>query len=317
MFPGAGPVVRTREELKMADIISALFDDRAEAEKAVQDLRRYGVPDSAITVIAHRREEDAAGHAPAHDAGSGAASGLGVGVVVGALFGLGSILIPGLGPLILAGGLASALGVTGGTIATGAIVGGVAGTIAGALSHWGLNEAEARHYAGAIERGGTYVGVDMRHTNLARGEIVQLLQSHGGRIEVPAGVNAGDTTPGDWVSTAAQAPVVTPREPVLTDRDEVRSGRLPGTPGPAGVPPATTSTPSPSVASSSPAPPARHAVEDDLARRAAALRPGETLRVPIVEEELVIQRVRRETESAGVEVEPLDPESDIPTTRRG
>lgn len=36
------------------NLISAVFDDRSEAERAAADLRSAGVPDSALSVIARR-----------------------------------------------------------------------------------------------------------------------------------------------------------------------------------------------------------------------------------------------------------------------
>ena len=121
--------------------------------------------------------------ADASDAGKGALSGAAVGAGVGALFGLAALAIPGVGPFITAGALASALGTTGGAVAAGAIVGGTSGGIAGALSHWGLNEAESKYYAGEIERGGTYVGVDVANSNLTESEVRAAFDRFNGQYE--------------------------------------------------------------------------------------------------------------------------------------
>jgi hypothetical protein len=174
----------------MANIVSAVFPDRGDAERAVDWLRDSGCPDSAITVLARdesytttdydkgvERKEDA------KDAGKGALAGAGVGAGVGALFGLAAAAIPGIGPFITAGALANALGITGGAAAAGAIVGGTSGGIAGALSHWGLNEADSRYYAGEVERGGTYVGVDLSQTNLTETDVRAAFDRFNGTYE--------------------------------------------------------------------------------------------------------------------------------------
>ena len=89
-------------------------------------------------------------------ASSGAAWG---GVVGLAAFGLAALLIPGVGPFITAGVLASALGATGGAIASGAIVGGASGALAGAFAKAGYSREEADFYGSTVERGGVLVAV--------------------------------------------------------------------------------------------------------------------------------------------------------------
>lgn len=189
----------------MANIISAVFDDRDDAQQAVDHLRNRGIPESAITIVS-RNGENSGGGADnrdagdgAADAGSGALTGAGVGAGIGALFGLAALAIPGIGPFITAGALASALGTTGGALAAGAIVGAASGGLAGALSHWGLNEAEAHHYAGEVERGGTYVGVDLDNANADRGVVLEELRRHNGRVDQPnttTGLGAGSIPQG-------------------------------------------------------------------------------------------------------------------------
>jgi hypothetical protein len=82
------------------------------------------------------------------------------GAGAGLLFGLAALAIPGVGPFITAGALASALGTTGGALAAGAIVGGTSGAIAGGLSKAGYSKDEAEFYGPAVERGGVLVAVD-------------------------------------------------------------------------------------------------------------------------------------------------------------
>ncbi|HSA57938.1 MAG TPA: hypothetical protein VLE53_19650, partial [Gemmatimonadaceae bacterium] len=88
--------------------------------------------------------------------GKGAAAGAGL----GALFGLAALAIPGIGPFVTAGVLASALGATAGTVAAGAVVGGASGALAGAFAKAGYSKEEAEFYGPAVERGNILVAVD-------------------------------------------------------------------------------------------------------------------------------------------------------------
>jgi hypothetical protein len=173
----------------MANIISAVFQDRSSAERAVTQLREMGIPDNAISVVG-RHGEDIEGNNVAtehHDADtktSGMAKGIGIGAGVGALFGLAAALIPGVGPFITAGALASVLGSVGGGAAAGAIVGGTTGGIVGVLENYGVSRDEAQYYGGELERGGWFVGVDTSMANVSSvnvDSIRQTLQANGGR----------------------------------------------------------------------------------------------------------------------------------------
>jgi hypothetical protein len=104
------------------------------------------------------------------------------GVGTGALFGLAAAAIPGVGPFITAGWLAAALGVTGGAIASGALVGGTSGALAGLLSRAGYDREEADHYATGIERGGLLVAVETVGGMVSAGEVRRELEQYGGHI---------------------------------------------------------------------------------------------------------------------------------------
>ena len=112
--------------------VTAVFDDRTQAERAITELRRRGIPDAQMSVVS-RRADDVEVKKGATDDNTGERMGKGAlaGAGVGTLFGLAALAIPGVGPFITAGVLASALGVTGGAIASGAIVGGASGALAG------------------------------------------------------------------------------------------------------------------------------------------------------------------------------------------
>jgi hypothetical protein len=160
--------------------VTAVFDDQAQAERAVTELRRLGVNDTDLSFVA-RSEDDAVPAGTDRDnAGKRAAKGAVAGAGAGLLFGLAALAIPGLGPFITAGGLASALGTTGGALASGAIVGGTSGAIAGALSKAGYSREESDFYGPAVERGGVLVAVDAGDV-VPQEDVEDVLASQGGR----------------------------------------------------------------------------------------------------------------------------------------
>ena len=140
----------------MTRTITALFDDYDDAVDAVRRLKQAGIPDAQMSVVSgsekHRsstrsdRDDDTVS-----DAGKGAAIGGAIGGGAGLLAGLGMLAIPGLGPVVAAGWLASTLA----GLAAGATTGG----LIGALVDTGLSEDEAHAYAEGIRRGGTMVSV--------------------------------------------------------------------------------------------------------------------------------------------------------------
>jgi hypothetical protein len=172
--------------------VAAVFPNRDDAEKAVNWLRDQGVPESQISILARRESESEAMAARtgaervAEDSGSdvarGAGTGLAAGAGIGALFGLAAAAIPGIGPFITAGALAELLGVTGGAAAAGAIVGGASGAIAGALSKWGLDQADADYYAREVERGSYFVAADLAGTPVTESDARDAFRRFHGRF---------------------------------------------------------------------------------------------------------------------------------------
>ncbi len=160
--------------------VTAVFDDRARAEQAVSELRRLGVKDSDLSFVARTEDEAVGAGATREGAGEKAAKGAAVGAGAGLLFGLAALAIPGLGPFITAGSLATVLGTTGGALASGAIVGGTSGAIAGALTRSGFSKEESDFYGPAVENGGVLVSVDT-NAALQEDEAREILTEVGGR----------------------------------------------------------------------------------------------------------------------------------------
>ena len=141
----------------MAKTIVGLFDDASDAQAVVRELVDLGIDRDQISLMANRSAEaltrDTAPEVTTtgEDAMAGAGIGAVAGGIGGLIVGLVALPIPGLGPVIAAGPIAAAL--------TGAGIGAVTGGVIGALTHVGVPEEHAQHYAEAVRRGGTLVTV--------------------------------------------------------------------------------------------------------------------------------------------------------------
>jgi uncharacterized protein (TIGR02271 family) len=163
---------KNRGQTATRDTIVGVFEDRAHAQDAIQDLKAHGFTDPQIGLVAHDRK------APGHDveeaegskAGEGAAIGLATGAGIGALWGIGIAagMLPAIGPVIAGGVLASTLA----SAATGAAVAGLVGALVGL----GIPEEEAEFYETEFKTGRTLVTV--RHEGRFD-EAWTILQRHG------------------------------------------------------------------------------------------------------------------------------------------
>ncbi len=171
----------------MKNIVSAVFDNQAQAESAISQLRANGVPDSAISIVAQHAGDMETGHANVKDLddhdnkASGMTKGALAGAGVGALFGLAALAIPGVGPFITAGALAETLGITGGAVASGALVGGTAGGLSALLMDYGVSHEDASFYEQRLQQGGVFVAVDTQGMAANEQVIRTTLQQAGGR----------------------------------------------------------------------------------------------------------------------------------------
>lgn len=163
----------------MTKTVTRLFDSHTEALAAVRDLKTAGIDEDRISLVASNADNwhDGSAHTAdgendtAEGAGKGAATGGLIGGGAGLLAGLGMLAIPGLGPVVAAGWLAStAVGA-----AIGAVAGGATGGLLGALKDAGHSDEDAHVYAEGVRRGGSLVSVRTGDEDAARVE--GLLQS--------------------------------------------------------------------------------------------------------------------------------------------
>lgn len=136
--------------------VVGVFRDRDDAERAIDELHRLGFRDDEIgfavrggdtNVSTTERATDKAA-----DTGSGALSGAIAGAGIGGFIAAAAaVLIPGFGPVVAGGILATVLG--------GAAVGAAAGGILGALIGLGVPEEEAHYYESEFNQGRIIVTV--------------------------------------------------------------------------------------------------------------------------------------------------------------
>src|SRR5215213_8993751 len=157
--------------------ISRLYKDHDTGARVVAELEQSGISHDDISLIANnesgwfdrdgskRVDRDGDG---TDDRAEGAAKGAGIGAtlggVAGLLAGLGMLAIPGIGPVVAAGWLASTAAV--------AAAGGTAGGLIGALTQSDVDEREANAYAEGVRRGGTLVTARVPDTDRARYEAI-------------------------------------------------------------------------------------------------------------------------------------------------
>jgi hypothetical protein len=140
----------------MNKAVFCIANDFDQTELIVSQLKAASFSNSDISVLfpdksstkdfAHEKHTKAP-----EGAAIGGVAGISVGAVLGWLAGIGTLAIPGVGPLIAAGPIMGALG--------GAAVGAATGSLTGALVGLGIPEYEAKRYEGKIKGGNALISV--------------------------------------------------------------------------------------------------------------------------------------------------------------
>jgi hypothetical protein len=132
-----------------------VFESRSEAEMALDELRQVGFDEQHLGFVIRGDEAIAGGtiaDATLTKDGQGAVKGMVAGGVAGGLLGAAAMLVvPGVGPLLAMGVLASVLGFGAAGVATGGILGAMVGL--------GISEEEARVYEREFNAGRAIVTV--------------------------------------------------------------------------------------------------------------------------------------------------------------
>ena len=138
-----------------------VFTTHASARAAIDDLRTMGVSDTDISYLYTNIDGDIKdGHSDSK-LGEGTAAGATAGAVLGAIagFAVANLVLPGVGTLLVAGPIATALGLTGvaASTAAGAMTGLAAGGLIGALVNLGVSEEDAKLYEDLVRSGNVLV----------------------------------------------------------------------------------------------------------------------------------------------------------------
>ncbi len=148
---------QTTRSTTIGATVVGLFRDQSSAERGIQRLKDAGFSENQIGVAVRDRAQQQAltegtGTQAAEGATKGAVGGGVVGGLLGLLAGVGALAIPGIGPIIAGGALASTL--------AGAGIGAAAGGLLGALVGMGVPEEDARHFEQGFQEGGVLVTVN-------------------------------------------------------------------------------------------------------------------------------------------------------------
>jgi uncharacterized protein (TIGR02271 family) len=202
--------------------VVGLFHNQADAERAIRRLKDEGFSENQIGVAIKDRQQqqdlvEGTGTQAAEGAAAGAIGGGVVGGVIGLLAGVGALAIPGVGPIIAGGTLASTL--------AGAGIGAAAGGLLGALVGMGVPEEDARHFDQGFRAGGTLVTVNagdrVEEARACLYESGADLGSLGRGMRTSA--TAADRSPG---STEAAERIELREEELRAEKERVQAGEV-------------------------------------------------------------------------------------------
>ena len=206
----------------MSKTITRLFDNYSDAKAAVSQLgqlEQLGIPHDDLSIVANNSDgthgkhdgiDDVNDHG---DVSRGTSTGAVLGGVGGLLAGLGLLAIPGLGPIVAAGWLASTAVGAG----IGAAGGAATGSIVGALKNAGHTDEEAHVYSEGVRRGGTLLSARVPDSLVGEAEAVL----HRNK-SVDAATRGEAYRGAGWTSFDENAPAYTQDE-VRAERDRYSS----------------------------------------------------------------------------------------------
>jgi len=161
-------------------VVVAVFTTQAQAQQALDELRRGGFRDEEIGFLTRAAVASASGSDVVPVAATGAVEGGLLGGVLGAAV---ALLIPGFGPA-LAGGIIAAM-------LSGAALGATAGGIMALLSSLGLSNVDARFYQQELSAGHTVITVKLASGQkeaeaILRRAKAKSVKTHAGVITTPS-----------------------------------------------------------------------------------------------------------------------------------
>ena len=176
------------------------FSNYRDTELALIELQSTGFPMNKVSVVGENLDNSeiagaSAGKGTDEKVGGGAKAGATAGVVTGGLIGLlgsiGALAIPGVGPVMAGGALATLLADT----AIGGAIGAATGGLLGGLVGLGVPEGKAKAYSDRVSRGEYLVVVEGTDADLATAQgIMSVRGIHDWAIyDVPADTGRRDS----------------------------------------------------------------------------------------------------------------------------
>jgi uncharacterized membrane protein len=169
------------------------FSNYRDTELALMELQSTGFPMNKVSVVGENLDRSdiagaTAGKGTDDKVGGGAKAGATAGVVTGGLIGLlgsiGALAIPGVGPVMAGGAIATLLADT----VVGGAIGAAAGGLVGGLVGLGIPEEKAKVYSDRVSRGEYLVFVEGTDAELATAEGIMSVRGiqDWGIYDVPA-----------------------------------------------------------------------------------------------------------------------------------
>jgi hypothetical protein len=141
-----------RAEKPIPSSIVAVYREHAPAERALRQLHEAGIAMGDLSIVGRdfQTTEEPVGFVSAREyARAGAATGAWFGGLFGLCIGAAFLVLPGIGPVVIAGPLTAAV-VAG---IEGALAGTALGSLAGALVGWGVPKEKALKYETHVKGG--------------------------------------------------------------------------------------------------------------------------------------------------------------------
>lgn len=209
-----------------------VFEDHADLEAALGQLRRANYPMEQVSVVkqdgnkirtelgdntrVNDRIEEPVDNQADKGASTGAVLGGTLGGITGLLVGLGTLAIPGVGPILLAGATATALA----TALAGGAIGAATGSLLGALAGLNIPEDRAKVYQDRVYGGDFLVIIEGSGADVDRAE--KILRDNGVQewevYDISDQQPAKNTTPVQETTTTRS--VVQEERPTLLERED-------------------------------------------------------------------------------------------------
>ena len=179
-FARAFAAARDQVNSTQRHLVTAVFDGRMQADRAVAELKEAGIPEQSISLLWRANQfldpqtDFPEGHSKLSVVGATAGGG-----VAGAIFGIAVLAVPGVGPMAAAGAIAAS--VIPSVAATSGILGATGGAIARMLTDHDVDGVSATYYQQQIQRGKIFVSVDTRIAKGQRDTARLIMRQCGGR----------------------------------------------------------------------------------------------------------------------------------------